>query len=139
MLHEPLNETCSTLGFAFLRYCFSFWYVCIIEDAHCLFKRKNLPSFQKIISLSSSRFDYSVCAKRVERFYPEIRKYYPNLKDDSLEPGYAGIRPKLSGAQQSAVDFVIQVVSANSCEHFLYKYVDLQYLDKSSNLYLFLV
>ncbi|RVW15827.1 L-2-hydroxyglutarate dehydrogenase, mitochondrial [Vitis vinifera] len=66
------------------------------------------------ISSFLNKFDYSVCAKRVERFYPEIRKYYPNLKDDSLEPGYAGIRPKLSGAQQSAVDFVIQVVSANS-------------------------
>ncbi|OWM73125.1 hypothetical protein CDL15_Pgr001239 [Punica granatum] len=45
---------------------------------------------------------------RAERFYPAIRKYYPNLKDGSLEPGYAGIRPKLSGPQQSPKDFVVQ-------------------------------
>lgn len=55
------------------------------------------------------RFDYSVHANRAEKFYPEIRKYYPNLKDGSLEPGYSGIRPKLSGPYQSPVDFVIQV------------------------------
>ncbi|EOY08779.1 FAD-dependent oxidoreductase family protein isoform 4 [Theobroma cacao] len=52
-----------------------------------------------------NRFNYSVSADRVERFYPEIRKYYPNLKDGSLLPGYAGIRPKLSGPGQSACDF----------------------------------
>ncbi|XP_054775866.1 L-2-hydroxyglutarate dehydrogenase, mitochondrial-like isoform X2 [Prosopis cineraria] len=39
------------------------------------------------ISSFLNRFDYSVPAERVEKFYPEIRKYYPNLKDGSLEPG----------------------------------------------------
>lgn len=63
-----------------------------------------MPSFD-------SRFDYSVCASRVELFYPEIRKYYPNLKDGSLQPGYTGIRPKVSGPGQSPVDFIIQVLS----------------------------
>ena len=57
------------------------------------------------------RYDYSVNANRAERFYPEIRKYYPNLKDGSLEPGYSGIRPKLSGPLQPPSDFVIQVIS----------------------------
>lgn len=47
----------------------------------------------------------------MELFYPEIRKYYPNLKDGSLQPGYAGIRPKLSGPGQSPIDFIIQVIS----------------------------
>ncbi|KAF1877670.1 hypothetical protein Lal_00040388 [Lupinus albus] len=55
-----------------------------------------------------NKFDYSVSANRAEQFYPEIRKYYPNLKDGSLEPGYSGIRPKLSGPGQPSVDFVIQ-------------------------------
>ncbi|CAL5417883.1 unnamed protein product [Camellia sinensis] len=45
-------------------------------------------------------FDYSLCADRVNRLYPEIRKYYPSLKDGSLELGYTGIRPKLSGPKQ---------------------------------------
>ncbi|XP_050233685.1 L-2-hydroxyglutarate dehydrogenase, mitochondrial isoform X2 [Mercurialis annua] len=54
------------------------------------------------------RYDYSVMASRAERFYPEISKYYPNLKDGILEPGYAGIRPKISGPGQDPMDFVIQ-------------------------------
>ncbi|XP_058196194.1 L-2-hydroxyglutarate dehydrogenase, mitochondrial [Rhododendron vialii] len=55
-----------------------------------------------------NKFDYSVREDHVYRFYPEIRKYYPNLKDGSLEPGYTGIRPKLSGPKQGSVDFLIQ-------------------------------
>lgn len=53
-------------------------------------------------------FDYSVPRDRANRFYSEIRRYYPSLKDESLEPGYAGIRPKLCGPGQSPTDFVIQ-------------------------------
>lgn len=45
---------------------------------------------------------------RANRFYSEIRRYYPSLKDGSLEPGYAGIRPKLCGPGQRPTDFVIQ-------------------------------
>ncbi|PQQ01140.1 L-2-hydroxyglutarate dehydrogenase mitochondrial isoform X1 [Prunus yedoensis var. nudiflora] len=60
------------------------------------------------VSSFLNKFDYSVCTNRAKLFYPLIRKYYPNLKDGSLDPGYAGIRPKLSGPQQSPVDFVIQ-------------------------------
>ncbi|XP_011075387.1 L-2-hydroxyglutarate dehydrogenase, mitochondrial isoform X1 [Sesamum indicum] len=60
------------------------------------------------ISSFLNLFDYSVPGDRANRFYPEIRKYYPYLKDGSLEPGYAGIRPKLSGAKQGPIDFVIQ-------------------------------
>ncbi|XP_010251693.1 PREDICTED: L-2-hydroxyglutarate dehydrogenase, mitochondrial [Nelumbo nucifera] len=59
-------------------------------------------------SIFLNKFDYSVHADRVESFYPKIRRYYPNLKDGSLEPGYAGIRPKLSGPRQPPVDFVVQ-------------------------------
>ncbi|GAB2221712.1 hypothetical protein Droror1_Dr00012898 [Drosera rotundifolia] len=55
-----------------------------------------------------NRFEYSVCPGRAERFYPEIRKYYPSLKEGALEPGYAGIRPKLTGPKQIPADFVIQ-------------------------------
>ncbi|QCD92778.1 L-2-hydroxyglutarate dehydrogenase, mitochondrial [Vigna unguiculata] len=60
------------------------------------------------ISSFQNKFDYSVNPNHAERFYPEIRKYYPNLKDGSLEPGYSGIRPKLSGPSQLPADFVIQ-------------------------------
>ncbi|GLT91270.1 hypothetical protein SLE2022_091660 [Rubroshorea leprosula] len=60
------------------------------------------------ISSFLNKFDYTVKTDRVERFYPEIRKYFPNLKDGSLEPAYAGIRPKLSVPGQAPFDFVIQ-------------------------------
>ncbi|CAN8279665.1 unnamed protein product [Cochlearia groenlandica] len=55
-----------------------------------------------------NKFDYRVNPQRGERFYPEIRKYYPDLKDGALKPGYSGIRPKLSGPKQPPTDFVIQ-------------------------------
>ncbi|PHT27946.1 hypothetical protein CQW23_32454 [Capsicum baccatum] len=46
---------------------------------------------------------------RANQFYLEIRKYYPGLKDGSLDPGYAGIRPKLFGPEEGSTDFVVQV------------------------------
>ncbi|XP_072976560.1 L-2-hydroxyglutarate dehydrogenase, mitochondrial [Typha angustifolia] len=55
-----------------------------------------------------NRFDYSVNFDRSGQFYTEIRKYFPNLKDGSLESGYSGIRPKLCGPQQAPSDFLIQ-------------------------------
>jgi L-2-hydroxyglutarate oxidase LhgO len=52
--------------------------------------------------------EYSVDPKRADRFYDEIRKYWPKLGDGSLQPAYCGIRPKLSIAGELATDFVIQ-------------------------------
>ncbi|CAO1946334.1 unnamed protein product [Urochloa humidicola] len=60
------------------------------------------------VSCFLNRFDYSVNPTRCSVFYPVVRKYFPNLKDGSLEPGYSGIRPKLSGPGQTPLDFVIQ-------------------------------
>lgn len=60
------------------------------------------------ISSFLNKFDYSVSADRANQFYSEIRKYYPDLKDGSLEPSYAGIRPKLSVPGHGSIDFIIQ-------------------------------
>lgn len=60
------------------------------------------------VSSLQNKFDYTVCADRAEKFYPAIRRYYPSLKDTSLQPGYAGIRPKLSGPRDGFYDFMIQ-------------------------------
>jgi L-2-hydroxyglutarate oxidase LhgO len=49
------------------------------------------------------RFDHS----REPLFYESIRRYYPDLKDGQLQPGYTGIRPKVSGPTEPAADFVI--------------------------------
>lgn len=52
--------------------------------------------------------DYQVDPARGERFYSEVRRYWPGLPDQALQPGYAGIRPKISAPGQPAADFVIQ-------------------------------
>ena len=52
--------------------------------------------------------DYTVDAARAVRFYPAIRRYYPSLADGALQPGYAGIRPKVVPPGAPPGDFMIQ-------------------------------
>lgn len=52
--------------------------------------------------------DYSVDPHRADKFYAAVRRYWPGLKDGALQPGYAGIRPKIVPQGQAAQDFVIQ-------------------------------
>ncbi len=49
--------------------------------------------------------DYAVDPARGESFYEAIRNYWPDLADGSLQPGYAGIRPKLQAPGEPAHDF----------------------------------
>jgi L-2-hydroxyglutarate oxidase LhgO len=51
--------------------------------------------------------DYTVDPRRGDRFYAAIRHYWPGLPDGALQPGYAGIRPKISGPAEPAADFRI--------------------------------
>ncbi|MEK9774623.1 MAG: FAD-dependent oxidoreductase, partial [Quisquiliibacterium sp.] len=53
------------------------------------------------------RENYDVDIRRADGFYAEIRRYWPGLPDDSLQPAYAGIRPKIVGPGQAAADFVL--------------------------------
>ncbi len=52
--------------------------------------------------------DYDVDPARAAGFYQAIRQYYPGLKDGAIEPGYAGIRPKIVPKGTQAADFLIQ-------------------------------
>jgi len=52
--------------------------------------------------------DYSLDPARGEVFYAAVRTYWSGLRDGSLQPGYAGIRPKISGPGEPAADFVVQ-------------------------------
>ncbi|MCW5654655.1 NAD(P)/FAD-dependent oxidoreductase [Hydrogenophaga sp.] len=52
--------------------------------------------------------DLVVDPARAEAFYGEVRRYWPGLADGALQPGYAGMRPKISGPDQPAADFLIQ-------------------------------
>jgi L-2-hydroxyglutarate oxidase LhgO len=55
----------------------------------------------------SSPGDLVVDPTRGDGFYAEVRKYWPALPDGALIPGYAGMRPKISGPGEPAVDFMI--------------------------------
>lgn len=52
--------------------------------------------------------DFQVDASRADAFYAAVRTYWPALPDGALQSGYAGIRPKISGPNVPAADFLIQ-------------------------------
>jgi len=60
------------------------------------------PSFHWVDDL-----DYRVDDQEAEHFYDEVRRYWPGLPDGALQPGYAGIRPKIRGPGEPAQDFRI--------------------------------
>jgi hypothetical protein len=55
-----------------------------------------------------NEIDYQVAPERCERFYSAIRQYWPNLGDNTLQPAYSGIRPKIVGPGEPDADFMIQ-------------------------------
>ncbi len=60
------------------------------------------PSFRWVDAI-----DYRVDAAEADGFYAEVRRYWPALPDGALQPGYAGVRPKISGPGEPAADFRI--------------------------------
>jgi L-2-hydroxyglutarate oxidase LhgO len=52
--------------------------------------------------------DYAVDPARGTDFAQAIRRYWPGLPEAALVPGYAGIRPKLSGPGEPAADFWVE-------------------------------
>jgi L-2-hydroxyglutarate oxidase LhgO len=60
-----------------------------------------------------SSIDYTVDPARADAFYGAVRTYWPGLRDGSLQPGYAGIRPKISGPGEPAADFLAQGADAH--------------------------
>lgn len=65
--------------------------------------------------------DYDIDMSRSDGFYEAVRRYWPDLKDGALQPGYTGIRPKISGPHEPAADFRID----GSGEHGLKGLVNL--------------
>jgi L-2-hydroxyglutarate oxidase LhgO len=54
------------------------------------------------------RIDYDVDPGRSRVFYDAIRRYWPALKDGSLQPAYCGIRPKIQSRTEPSRDFLIE-------------------------------
>lgn len=52
--------------------------------------------------------DLQVDPRRGDAFYAEVRKYWPGLADGALQPGYAGMRPKINGPHEVSADFMVQ-------------------------------
>ena len=51
--------------------------------------------------------DFQADVSREAEFEAAVRCYWPGLPAGSLQPGYAGIRPKISGPNEAAADFRI--------------------------------
>ncbi len=65
------------------------------------------PDVEWIDPGTPDRIDYTVDIHRADKFYAAVRKYWPDLKDGTLQPGYAGIRPKIVPQGAPAQDFTL--------------------------------
>ncbi len=52
--------------------------------------------------------DYAVDPARADAFYAAVRRYYPDLAEGALQPGYSGIRAKVQAPGEAMADFVVQ-------------------------------
>lgn len=66
--------------------------------------------------------DYVVNASRRDEFYTAIREYYPGINKEDLHPDYAGVRPKIVGADSPAADFSIQFDNEHSLKGYVALY-----------------
>jgi L-2-hydroxyglutarate oxidase LhgO len=64
--------------------------------------------------------DYTVDPAKAGRFAEAIRTYWPDLDDADLVPGYAGIRPKLSGPGEPTADFRVDVAVADESRQLVH-------------------
>lgn len=51
--------------------------------------------------------DYAFDTSRQAEFETRIQEYFPGLNAKRLQPGYVGVRPKISGPGEAAADFMI--------------------------------
>ena len=61
-----------------------------------------------IVFLDDREQQYDVDMALREKFYNSIKKYLPQIEREHLHEGFAGIRPKLSGPDETSRDFVIK-------------------------------
>lgn len=66
------------------------------------------PDVTRWIAQEPQAGDYAFEEGLRESFAQAIRLYWPDLEIDRLQPGYTGIRPKVSGPGEAAGDFIIQ-------------------------------
>jgi len=62
------------------------------------------------------QIDYTVNAKRGDGFYEAVRRYWPGLKDNSLQPDYSGVRAKIVPPNALAGDFCFNAPTDHGLE-----------------------
>ena len=75
---------------------------------HVLGESFYVASVELPLAVGRGHVPFGLRLRRAERFYAAIRRYWPGLPDGALAPGYAGIRPKISGPKDPAADFMLQ-------------------------------
>jgi L-2-hydroxyglutarate oxidase LhgO len=66
--------------------------------------------------------DYAFDEGRAAYFYRSIRRYYPELRDGDLRPGFVGVRAKLGPMDAGFFDFVLQGVDMHGVPGLLNLY-----------------
>ncbi|MDX1561290.1 MAG: NAD(P)/FAD-dependent oxidoreductase [Gammaproteobacteria bacterium] len=66
--------------------------------------------------------DYRVDSGKAVPFANSIRSYWPDIDAASLDPGYAGVRPKLAGPGEPAADFRVDVATGGSRRQLIHLY-----------------
>ena len=62
------------------------------------------------------RVDYTVDPARHAQFAAAARRIWPDLDPGRLQPGYAGVRPKITGPGEPTADFIISGPASHGCE-----------------------
>jgi L-2-hydroxyglutarate oxidase LhgO len=65
------------------------------------------PNVQWLDNNDPAAIDYTVSPALPREFAPRIAAYWPAIREEMLAPGYSGVRPKTSNAQNPNQDFVI--------------------------------
>ncbi len=65
------------------------------------------PDIEWLDITTPEEIDWRVDPARADGFYAEVRRYWPELPDGSLQPSYSGVRPKIHGPHEKAPDFRI--------------------------------
>ena len=66
------------------------------------------PDVEWIAPATPDHIDYGVDPARAAAFDAAIRRYWPGLPEDALQPAYSGVRPRVAWHGEVVKDFVLQ-------------------------------
>jgi L-2-hydroxyglutarate oxidase LhgO len=58
---------------------------------------------------------YAVAPERLTQFVRDVQRWWPSLSPNALQPGYSGVRPKLSGPGAPPADFLVRGPNEEGC------------------------